>query len=329
MTPVRPVTPVTPVTPAVELEAHRRLLWALAYRMTGVAADADDIVQETFARTLSSPPKTDRPLRPWLVTVTMNLARDALRRRKRTTYVGPWLPSPVDDDALALSLGDDARAQPEARYGVRESATFAFLVALEALTPQRRAVLILRDVFDYSTEETARALGMREDSVKQALTRARRALVGYEARRAPLEEKRARDQAAMSRLFIALAAGDVNAVQDLLADDVEAHSDGAGKYTASRIVLHGPQKVATVYANLTRIAQPDAMTVREMNGTTVAVLSFTSRDARLAPLIVMQVETNAHGEISRVYSVMADDKLSHLARNEPTKEPTKEPKEPA
>lgn len=297
--------------PVVDLEPHRRLLWALAYRMTGVAADADDIVQEAFARTLAKPPATDRPLRPWLVTVVMNLARDSLRKRKRTAYVGPWLPSPVDDDVLDALPAHDVGA--DARYSVRESATFAFLVALEALTPQRRAVLILRDVFDYSTEETARALGMSEDAVKQSLLRARRTLVDYESKRAPLDDKRARDQAAMTRLFIALTAGDVRAVQDLLADDVEAHSDGGGKYTASRIVLRGPEKVATVYANLTRLAQPSAMTFREMNGTTVAVMSFeVTRDARLAPVIVMQVETNAHGEIQRVYSVMADAKLTGL-----------------
>jgi RNA polymerase sigma factor (sigma-70 family) len=296
----------------IDLEPHRRLLWGLAYRMTGVAADADDIVQETFARTLAKPPSLDRPLKPWLVTVVMNLARDALRRRKRSAYVGPWLPSPVDDEVIASLPAEQLAA--DARYSVRESATFAFLVALEALTPQRRAVLILRDVFDYSTEETARALGMSEDAVKQALTRARKALVAYDARRAPLDEKRERDRAAMTQLFIALAAGDARAVEELLADDVEAHGDGAGKYAAAKQVLRGPTKVATVYANLTRIGVPTGMSFREMNGTTVAVLTFETRTSPvLAPIVVLQVETNERGEIARVYSVMADEKLRHLA----------------
>ncbi|HEY9231828.1 MAG TPA: sigma-70 family RNA polymerase sigma factor, partial [Blastocatellia bacterium] len=84
---------------AETLENDRRLLWGLCYRMTGNAADADDLVQETFVRALEHPPRrTDEPLRPWLVRVALNLSRDLLRRRRRRDYTGPWLPSPVPTD---------------------------------------------------------------------------------------------------------------------------------------------------------------------------------------------------------------------------------------
>src|SRR5688572_2701183 len=85
--------------PAEVLEIDRKLLWGLCYRMTGNAADADDIVQETFVRAIENPPRRlDQPLRPWLVRVALNLSRDYLRRRRRRDYVGPWLPSPVPTD---------------------------------------------------------------------------------------------------------------------------------------------------------------------------------------------------------------------------------------
>lgn len=311
-----------------DLEPHRRVLWAVAYRMTGVAADADDVVQETFARAIAKPPKRDRPLRPWLITVAMNVARDALRRRRRTEYVGPWLPSPVDDAQLDVQVRvpDDA---PDARYSMKESATFAFLVAVEALTPQRRAVLILRDVFDYSTEETATALGMSPDAVKQSLLRARRALASYDAVREPaLDERRERDRVALTKFFVALASGNAKAVEDLLADDVEAHSDGGGEFTAARVVMRGPEKVATVFTNLARLGASSTvgMELRDMNGTTVAVLRFDTGAhhghdahnghhgrAHLAPTTVWHIETNPGGEIVRIYSVLAPRKLTALA----------------
>src|SRR6185436_13556133 len=170
---------------AQALEIDRRLLWGLCYRMTGNAADADDLVQETFVRAIEKPPpRTDEPLRPWLVRVAMNLSRDLLRRRKREGYTGPWLPSPVptDDEESPASYepatgGEDS---PVARYDLKESISFAFLLALEALTPSQRAVLLLRDVFDYSTSETAEALGITEANTKVVLLRARRNMKEYD-----------------------------------------------------------------------------------------------------------------------------------------------------
>ena len=168
--PTRAATMAAPVIDAVYRE-HGRFVWGLCYRMTGSATDADDLLQETFARALASPPRdTSAPWRPWLVRVAVNLARDRLRRRKRTPYVGPWLPAPIETgEQVAEGL------DPEHRYGLLESVTFAFLMACEALTPRQRAVLLLRDVLDYSVEETARALAMgaaeREDDAPSSARR--------------------------------------------------------------------------------------------------------------------------------------------------------------
>src|SRR5918999_880258 len=161
------------ITPDV-YESDRRVLWGMCYRMTGNAADADDLVQETFVRAIErSPRRLDQPLRPWLVRVAMNLSRDHLRARRRRGYKGPWLPSPVPTGEMCEPQETPASYEPPAppdespaaRYDLMESVSFAFLLALEALTPSQRAVLLLRDVFDYSTEESAAALDLTEANV--------------------------------------------------------------------------------------------------------------------------------------------------------------------
>src|SRR5205085_1091374 len=150
---------------------HRRFLWGLCYRLTGSAADADDLVQETFVRAIERPPeRTDEPWRPWLVRVALNLGRDLLRRRRRRGYVGPWLPSPIETGDEVSPPSVEPVIAPghtmEGRYDLLESVSYAFLVALEALTPLQRAVLLLRDVFDYTVAETVDALGSSEANVK-------------------------------------------------------------------------------------------------------------------------------------------------------------------
>jgi len=148
-------------------------------------------VQETFVRALERPPADlDGTLRPWLVRVAMNLGLDVLRSRRRRRYIGPWLPTPVestDEDALPsfepLIAGGGTT---EGRYDLLESVSMAFLVALETLTPRQRAALLLRDVFDYSVEETARALAMTVANVKTTHHRARHAMRAYDAVRTPI-----------------------------------------------------------------------------------------------------------------------------------------------
>ena len=107
------------------MRRHAKFLWGLCYRMTSVAANADELVQETYARALASPPLAEGPLEPWLTRVAMNLARDRLRRRRRERYVGQWLPSPVETEA-------ETAPSPSSRYDQVESMSIAFLLAAEA-----------------------------------------------------------------------------------------------------------------------------------------------------------------------------------------------------
>ena len=153
-----------PPATASELAAHQPLLWRLCYRMTGSAADADDLVQETFVRAIAQPPRDqERDLRPWLVQVALNLSRDHLRRRKRRAYEGPWLPAPIETEGFSLE------AHPEARYSELESVSSAFLLALEALSPRQRAVLLLCDVLGYSESLEAVSLTATSTEVLRGL----------------------------------------------------------------------------------------------------------------------------------------------------------------
>ena len=162
---------------SASLEQERGFLRAVAYRITGTLADADDVVQEAFIRTLASPPPLlSATLRPWLLRVATNLAIDVLRRRKRRMYVGPWLPAPFPDQPVETESA-------ACRYSARESVTFAFLVALEALTPKQRAVLVLRDVLDLDVRETATVLQLSETNVKVLHLRARQRLSSYDSAR--------------------------------------------------------------------------------------------------------------------------------------------------
>lgn len=128
--------------------AQQQKLWGLAYRMTGSVEDAEDVVQETFATLLQSKPTRNQgELAYWLVRVATNLSIDALRRRKRRSYKGPWLPAPSEvPNAIVLDERTSDDSNPELRYSQKESATLAFLIALEALGPRQRAVFLLREV---------------------------------------------------------------------------------------------------------------------------------------------------------------------------------------
>lgn len=287
-------------------DEHRRFLWSLGYRLTGNAADADDIVQETFVRALARPPADrKRPWRPWLVQVALNLGRDLLRRRRRRGYDGPWLPSPVEAEPPSHE------PTPAARYDLVESVSFAFLVALEALTPMQRAALLLRDVFDYSVRETAEALGISEANAKTTHLRARRALAAYEAgRRPPTPERQRRSRAALERFLSCVAAGDVAGVEAMLADDVRAVSDAGGEFPSNRVPVVGGQKVAALFLGVARgLGRLVRAEIRTLNGLPAFVGEREPR-AGFAPRWVIQAELDDDGRIFRLYTVLASGKLT-------------------
>jgi RNA polymerase sigma factor (sigma-70 family) len=290
---------------------HTRLLWGLSYRMTGSAADADEIVQETFVRALADPPADlDRSLRPWLVKVATRLSLDALRRRKARPYVGPWLPEPVE-------VADDPDDVPGARYERLESVTLAFLRALEALNPKERAVLLLRDVMDYSVREAAEALALTEGHVKVLHHRARARLASYDADRAVVDEDRvARTRAALEQLLAAMLSSDVEAMERLLADGVEAVQDSAGAFKAARKPIVGKARVALFYQRIRRLypaEDPNArFEVRVVNALPAFLLQLGHVPAGSPPRQLMSVHLDTAGRIRCIQSHVAPDKLAPL-----------------
>jgi RNA polymerase sigma-70 factor, ECF subfamily len=319
-------------------EEHRSFLWSLCYRMTGSAADAEDVVQDTFVRAIERPPaRTDEPVRPWLVKVALNLARDLLRRRRRREYVGPWLPSPIetgpnsrysglgtgysaDEPSTELRVPStrDAVDPPsheppslEGRYDLLESVSFAFLIALETLTPAARAVLLLRDVFDYSVEETADALDLSEANVKTTHHRARRAMASYEAdRQIPTATRQQSTQKALTEFLRALEQHDVGAIEALLAEDVRTTSDGGGQFRSALRTIVGRENVMRFYLAVAGYAADGVLKIAALNGIPSAVVDIPSPAAGIAPRFTLTVELNRDGKIAHLYVVSATQKLT-------------------
>jgi RNA polymerase sigma-70 factor, ECF subfamily len=304
---------------AEALETDRRLLWGLCYRMTGNAADADDLVQETLVRAIEKPPRrTDQPLRPWLVRVAINLGRDLLRRRKRQAYSGPWLPSPIPtDEGGPASYEPPAPSEdsPAARYDLMESISFAFLIALEALTPTQRAVLLLRDVFDDSTTETAEALDMTEANVKVVLLRARRRMREYDKRGAtPTPARREATRRALEQFLLYLSTRDAAGLERLLAEDVISVSDGGGEVSAARQPVRGRDKVLRLILGIAAksLGEP-RFVVRLLNGLpAIQIEDARSTTTAAATRYTVHVEIDDRGLIRALHSVLAPGKLSAI-----------------
>jgi len=296
--------------------AHERFLWGLCYRMTGSAADADDLVQDTFVRAMERPPRrTEEPWRPWLVKVAMNLSRDHLRRRRRQAYRGPWLPAPIaleaEEDLPSYEPTLAGNVTTEGRYDLMESVSYAFLVALEALTPAQRAVLLLRDVFDYSVRETSSALGMSEANVKTTHHRARRVMQQYERVRShPTKETRQRHRQALEQFLSHLAAQDVASLQQLLADDVVALSDGGGVYHAALKPIFGRARVLRFFLSLARRRPVRGFAWHVLNGLPAVSIDLDDERPHEASRFVLRCDLDDSGNIHRVHALLAPAKLA-------------------
>lgn len=308
---------MAPIDYQALFSAHREHLWGLCYRVTGSAADAEDLVQETFRRALEKPPAdTERPWRPWLARVATRLAIDALRRRRTREYVGPWLPSPVETPPGATG-GEPAspEADAEARYGLRESVSFAFLRALEALAPLPRAALVLRDALGYSGPETAEILGVSPENARVLLHRAHKALARYdERRRPPSPEVDAAHQAALQRFLTVLATGDAAHIAACLAEDARVTTDGGGQYRAALKPVLGRTKVAKFFTggSVRGGAVGAAFELRWLNGRPGIVVTTPATGPRAAPHLCMTLDLDAGGQVLDIHIVSAPDKLGTL-----------------
>ncbi len=304
-------------------QEHRGLLWGLSYRITGSAADADDVVQETFVRACQhAPAHLDDPRR-WLLHVAVNLGRDVLRRRKRRGYVGEWLPTPIEtsgDHALPSYEPIVEGRTLEGRYDLLESASLAFLHALEALTPTQRAVLLLRDVFDYSASEAAAALGLSAGNVRIIHHRARRIMAAYERHRAvPTAQQRSNTRHVLSKFIRLLGEGDVPGIERMLAEDVKVVTDGGGEFSALLRPLVGRTTVARFFERLassrTGRMQVD---IRPINEFPTALLEFESPRGRRPPRLALSLDVDRRGFVARVRVIASSRKLAAILKTTPT-----------
>lgn len=284
------------------LEELRPAAFAIAYRMLGSVAEAEDVVQEALLRLHQALEKGERIASPraFVATVTTRLAINELRsaRVRRERYIGDWLPEPILTDELA----DPARTAE-----MTDSLSVAMLVLLESLSPEQRAALLLHDVFDYGYEEIARIVGKNEDNVRQLATRARRHV---ERRRSRFQTSPAQRDELAGRFFAAAQRGDLAGLEALLARDVILTGDGGGKVPALARSLRGRRRVARTLLNwLGNLARAPGVRMRplEVNGGPGALLS----DGQDRVLGVWALEIGVH-EIRGIRSVVNPDKLAHL-----------------
>jgi RNA polymerase sigma-70 factor (TIGR02957 family) len=284
------------------LEELRPAAFAIAYRMLGTVGDAEDVVQEALLRlhrALTSGERIDSP-RAFVSTVTTRLAIDHLRsaRVQRERYVGEWLPEPIVTD------GED---DPARQMETADSLSMAMLVLLETLSPEQRAVFLLRDAFDYGYDEIARIVGKSEDNVRQLATRARRHV---EERRPRFTTSRQQRDELAHRFFAAAQEGDLGALEALLAHDVELTGDGGGKVPALARVLRGRSRVArTLIAWVKQGMRIPGASLRplEINGEPGALL--LDGQGRIAGVWALEI---AGGQIRALRSIVNPDKLEHL-----------------
>jgi RNA polymerase sigma-70 factor (TIGR02957 family) len=280
----------------------RSSAFAVAYRMLGSVAEAEDVVQETLLRVHGAIERGERIESPraYAATVAARLALDVLRsaRVRRETYQGEWLPEPVVSDPSQ---------DPEQRAEMADSLSLAFLVLLESLSPEQRAALLLHDVFGYGYDEVARIVGKSEDNARQLAARARRHV---EERRPRFQTSRRQRDELARRFFAAAQDGDLAGLEALLAHDVTLHGDGGGKAPALAHSLHGRSRVArTLVAWMRAGARIPGASLRQVvvNGQPGALM--LDGGGRVISVMALDV---AGGEIVAVRSVVNPEKLGHL-----------------
>jgi RNA polymerase sigma-70 factor (TIGR02957 family) len=284
------------------LDELRPASFAIAYRMLGSVAEAEDVVQEALLRVhraLEGGEQIASP-RAFIATVTTRLAINELRsaRARRERYVGEWLPEPIITD----SLDDPARHAETA-----DSLSLAMLVLLESLSPEQRAVLLLHDVFDYPFAEIAAIVGKSEDNTRQLAARARQHV---QQRRPRFQTTREQQEELAARFFDAAEQGDLAGLEALLASDVQLTGDGGGKVPALARTLQGRNRVARTLINWVRLAaRLPGVSLRpvEVNGGPGAL--YLDAQQRLIGVMALDI---AGGEIRAISSIVNPDKLAHL-----------------
>lgn len=279
-------------------EEHRARLEGIAYRMCGVLADAQDVVQETFLRWQRVDPRGVREPRAWLVTVCSRLAMDLMKsaRSRHETYVGTWLPEPFLDE----------RAEnPAERASIDETVSVALMLALEKLSPPERAAFLLHEVFAYGFADVAAILEKSEAACRKLASRARAAIRSPELRfSATADEHRL----LLDAFFQAAHSGEIENLKGLLAASVQLHSDGGGLVKTAPAVLRGAEAVTEFFVGVWRETGPTRNRLRIesrwFNGQP-GILVF--QDAHLVAALSAAIRA---GKIFRLYALRNPEKLA-------------------
>ena len=281
--------------------ALRPRLFAIAYRMLGSRADAEDVLQDAWLRWNATAQATLQSPQAWLVTVVTRLAIDRLRavKAEREAYVGWWLPEPL------VEL--DERT-PEAAAELAGEVSMAFLWALERLSADERAAFVLRQAFDHDYAEIAALLGKSEAACRQLVHRAAQRV---QQERPRFTVSREAHRRALEKFVQAARSGRRDALQALLAEDVQLVSDGGGKVPSIHKVLVGAQRIANLYWALgRRLPEPgrvvyriaringEAGVLREVDGVLESAQAFATDGERIVA----------------IYSVRNPDKLARIPR---------------
>ena len=280
------------------MESHEDLrpyLFAIAYRMLGSVAEAEDVVQEAFARYHEAGVEAESP-KAYLATVATRLAIDQLRsaRARREVYPGEWLPEPLVDDEAARHAE------------TADSLSLAFLHLLERLSPVERAVFLLREVFDYPYDEVARIVGKSPDNCRQILARAHRHVA--EGRRRFDVSREERDEIAQ-RFLAAWEEGDTEKLVGLLAADATVYGDGGGKAPSVPVPLVGAERVAKALVGWGRQARDHGLVYRRALVNGEPGLVFSDPDGRARWVGALEI---ADGVVVAVRSILNPDKLGHV-----------------
>ncbi|GAA2469169.1 RNA polymerase sigma-70 factor [Streptomyces mauvecolor] len=283
-------------------QQYRTLLFSVAYRILGTAADAEDLVQDAWFKWSAADRSQVADPKSYLTRIVSNLAMERLRstRHQRETYVGPWLPEPIltgPDTADGAALAD--------------SVSMALLVVLETLSPLERAVFVLKEVFAFSYAEIADAVDRSETAVRQAAHRAR----GHvQARRPRFTADRASQRDITERFFAAATGGDINTLMELLSPDVTLWTDGGGKVRQALKPVIGLETVARWFAALGTTTY-QGIEPGQMRGELTWInggpgMVFHGPDRVIA---TMTFDFGPDGRISTIHNVANPDKLHAVA----------------
>jgi RNA polymerase sigma-70 factor, ECF subfamily len=274
----------------------RPLLFTIAYEILGSATESDDVLQESYLRWAEVDLATVNDTKAYLAQLVTRQALNALRAqiRRREDYIGPWLPEP-----LLLDTSD-----PSADVVLAESVSVAMLVVLETLSPDERAVFVLREVFGFGYDEIASTIGKSNAAVRQMAHRAREHVQSRRKRFEPVDPKLSME--ITERFFAAATNGDIDGLLEMLTDDVEWTADSDGKVTAARRPVVGAERVARVIMGLVRAAaRQDGRVVPAMYNNAPALRLY--RGDTFEGIITVEV---TGGRISHFYAMRNPDKLT-------------------